>query len=118
MDRKQTAELLQTIQASYPGKFNPPDPARMLDTWEKALRSHDSNIVSMNFERHLTTSVFPPTIADLVKVNPSDRLNAIPNAEETRDYLATLQSKEMLTQEQHQNIEAEKAKIRKILGLE
>lgn len=117
MDRKQTAELLQNIQASYPGKFNVSDPSRLLNAWEKALQKHSYEKIMDNFERHLETSVFPPTIADLVKEKPLDRMNAIPNAEETKAYLATLEQEVILTPEQRKKIEKSKAKIREILGI-
>ena len=117
MDRKQTAELLQTIQASYPGKFSVQDPSRLLDAWAKALKKHENDKVILNFERHLQTNVFPPTIADLVKEKPVDRMNAIPNVDETRTYLESLNNVQELTDEQKQLIENEKAKIRRILGI-
>lgn len=118
MDRKQTAELLQDIQVSYPGKFHVLEPTRLLNAWTKALLRHDHDKVQANFEKHLETSAFPPTIADLVREKPTDRLNAIPNVEETRAYLETLGKASDLTEEQKATIESEKAKIRKILGIQ
>ncbi|KAB2334289.1 replicative helicase loader/inhibitor [Bacillus mesophilum] len=117
MDRKQTAEVLQTIQVSYQGKFNVQDPARTLDAWEKALRKHAAEKIFANLDRHIETSVFPPTIADLVKEKPVDRMNAIPDVDETRRYLAQYDKELELTKEQEKHIENEKAKIRRILGI-
>lgn len=117
MDRKQTADLLQTIQDSYPGKFHISDPARLLDAWETALISHDYNKVMSNFYRHLELNAFPPAISDLVKVRQLDRMNAIPNAEETRKHLESISKPVDHTDEQLRSIERSKAEIRRILGI-
>lgn len=117
MNRKEVAELLQTIQASYQNKFNVKDPARTLDTWGKVLLKHDLNKVFSNLERHIETNPFPPTLSDLIKEKPMDRMNAIPNAEETRRYLDSFNNRTELTDEQEQQIKIEQQKIRKILGI-
>ncbi|KMY49542.1 replicative helicase loader/inhibitor [Peribacillus loiseleuriae] len=116
MDRKQIAILLNTIQASYPGKFQVEDPVGLLNSWERVLRKHDCENVMKNFERHLETNVFAPTLADLVKVRPLDRLGGIPNANETLEYLSLLDRPEELTESQLVSIEQSKAEIRRILG--
>lgn len=118
MDISQIASLLDAIQASYPGKFKVEDPAKVLKSWEQVLRKHDFQKVSMNFERHLETSAFPPTIADLVREKPLDRINAIPDVNETREYLDTSDRQNNFTEAQLESIEKSKAEIRRILGLE
>jgi hypothetical protein len=92
MERRQIAELLDSIQSSYPGKFVVQDPTRLLDSWERVLQKHDSELVLKNFDRHLESSVFPPTIADLVRKRPLDRMDSIPNVDETLEYLRLIES--------------------------
>ncbi|MFJ8268504.1 hypothetical protein [Peribacillus asahii] len=118
MNLKQIASLLDAIQSSYPGKFKVEDPANVLKSWEQVLRKHDFEKVSRNFERHLETSSFPPTIADLVKEKPLDRINAIPDVNETLDYLDSLNKPNSFTEDQLKSIEKSKAEVRRILGLE
>jgi hypothetical protein len=117
MDRKQTADLLQTIQDSYPSKFHITEPVRLLNAWEQALKNHDFNKVMANFYRHLELNAFPPTIADLVKSRHLDRMNAVPDAKETKEYLDSLSKPVELTDVQLQSIEQSKAEIRRILGI-
>ncbi|MDQ7860587.1 replicative helicase loader/inhibitor [Peribacillus frigoritolerans] len=93
MERRQIAELLDLIHSSYPGKFIVQDPTRLLDSWERVLQKYDSQKVLRNFDRHLEYSVFPPTIADLVKNRPLDRMDSIPSVVETLDYLRLIEKK-------------------------
>ncbi|MFD9627713.1 replicative helicase loader/inhibitor [Peribacillus muralis] len=116
MERRQIAELLDLIQSSYPGKFMVQDPTRLMDSWERVLQKHDSEVVLKNFDRHLESSVFPPTIADLVKKRSLDRIDSIPNVDETLVYLQMLESKSEMSEEATNSIEQSKAQIRKILG--
>lgn len=116
MNTIQIAELLDLIQSSYPGKFNIQDPTRLLASWERVLSKHDFDQVMKNFERDLENSVFPPTIADLVKQRPLDRINGIPNADETQEYLRSLEEEKQLNQKAIHSIEQSKAEIRRILG--
>ncbi|USK85701.1 replicative helicase loader/inhibitor [Peribacillus asahii] len=118
MNATQVANLLDAIQASYPGKFKIENPANVLESWKQALKNHDFQKVSKNFERHLETSAFPPTIADLVKGKPLDRINAIPDVNETRKYLDSLDEGKNLTEAQLESIKKSKAEVRRILGLE
>ncbi|WP_349730427.1 replicative helicase loader/inhibitor [Peribacillus frigoritolerans] len=116
MERRQIAELLDSIQSSYPGKFVVQEPTRLLDSWERVLQKHDYERVMRNFDRHLESSVFPPTIADLVKKRPLDRMDSIPSVDETLEYLRLIESKSEISEEAAHSIEVSKAQIRKILG--
>lgn len=118
MNITQIASLLDAIQASYPGKFKVEDPANVLKSWEQVLRKHDFQKVMSNFERHLETSAFPPTIADLVREKSLDRIHAIPDVNETREYLDAMDRQNNFTEDQLESIEKSKAEVRKILGLE
>ncbi|MED3710014.1 replicative helicase loader/inhibitor [Peribacillus frigoritolerans] len=116
MERRQIAELLDSIQSSYPGKFVVQEPTRLLDSWELVLQKHDYERVMRNFDCHLESSVFPPTIADLVKKRPLDRMDSIPSVDETLEYLRLIESKSEISEEAAHSIEVSKAQIRKILG--
>ncbi|MEV5038841.1 hypothetical protein MRBLBA21_003741 [Peribacillus frigoritolerans] len=116
MERRQIAELLDSIHSSYPGKFVVQDPTSLLDSWERVLKKHDSEKVLKNFDRHLESSVFPPTIADLVKKRPLDRMDSIPSVNETLEYLRLIESKSEISEEAAHSIEECKAQIRKKLG--
>ncbi|MCM3168998.1 replicative helicase loader/inhibitor [Peribacillus frigoritolerans] len=116
MERRQIAELLDSIQSSYPGKFVVQDPTSLLDSWERVLKKHDSEKVMNNFDRHLESSVFPPTIADLVKKRQLDRMDSIPSVDETLEYLRLIGNQSGISEEVTHTIEEYKAQIRKILG--
>ncbi|WP_057915557.1 hypothetical protein [Peribacillus muralis] len=114
MERRQIAELLDSIQSIYPGKFVVQEPTRLLDSWERILQKHDFEKIMRNCDRHLESSV-SPTITDLVKKRTLDRMDSIPSVDKTLEYLRLIESNSEISEEAAHSNEETKAQIRNIL---
>ena len=119
MDRKQVIQVLNSIQHSYPGKFNISDAAGLVNEWSKLLLPYEAEVVERNLQRHIKASPFPPSISDLVKQQGTpDRVQAIPDVEETKRMLDSMKQPEKISAEEKKRIKQYQAQIRKTLGIE
>jgi N-dimethylarginine dimethylaminohydrolase len=116
INKEQTFELLKLIKDFYE-QFEITQ--SKLDSWHLVIKDCELETVKNNLLLYCKENVFPPKVADLIKEKSKiiDRMNAIPNVEETRQYLVALSQKTEYTDEQLQSIEISKAQIRKILGI-
>jgi len=116
INKKQTFEILSLIQNFYE-HFEITQ--AKIDSWLLILKDSEFETVKENLLQYCRVNKFPPKVADLLneKAKTVDRMNAIPNADETRAYLESFNNEQELTAEQRQQIENEKAKIRRILGI-
>lgn len=116
MTKKQVFEILSLINEFYE-HFEITQ--SKIDSWALLLKNADFEVVKENLFKHCRINKFPPKVAELLLEKPkiTDRMNAIPNAEETKVYLESLSQKQVSTEEQRNKIEQEKAKIREILGI-
>lgn len=116
MTKKQVFEILSLINEFYE-HFDITQ--SKIDSWALLLKNSDFETVKDNLFKHCRTNKFPPKVSELLleKTIIIDRMNAIPNAEETRAYIESLSQKKELTEQQKNQIELEKSKIRGILGL-
>lgn len=116
ISKKQTFEILSMISELY-DQFEITQ--NRIDAWHLALKNSDFEVIENNLFEYAKANRFPPKIADLHQIkseNAIDRMNAIPNADETRTYLQSMELPKE-TKEEKVLIEESKAKIRKILGI-
>jgi hypothetical protein len=115
INKNETFELFELIQEFY-DQFEITQ--SRIDAWHLVIKDCDFNTIKGNLLQYCRENIYPPKVADLVKDKSKglDRMNAIPNVEETRNYLNAYQ-KVKYTDEQLQSIEQSKSKIRKILGI-
>jgi 3-dehydroquinate dehydratase len=116
ISKKETYELFSLIQDFYE-QFEITQ--SKIVSWHSAIKDCDLETVKNNLLVYCKENIFPPKVADMIKQKPKiiDRMNAIPNVQETRQYLAALSQKNQYSDEQLQSIECSKAQIRKILGI-
>lgn len=116
MTKTQTFEIITLIKDFYEQfEIN----QGKIDAWHLVLKSCEFEKVKNNLLTYCKENVYPPKVADLIKEKskPLDRINAIPDVEETRRYLESLSINREFTDEEKQSIEKSKAEIRKILGI-
>lgn len=115
ISKKETFELM-TIISDFYEHFEITQ--SKIDSWHSALKDCEFEKLKENLLLYSRENKFPPKIADLIKEKPKtlDRMNAIPNADETLSYLYSQKNREY-TDEEKLNIERHKAEIRKILGI-
>lgn len=99
--KKEILEVIMTIEHAYNnpytrniGGFDENETkeqklVRMVDSWYKLLKDFDYEQIKVNLEKHIMTSKYPPSIAELVN-QVKEEVPAgpvIPTAEETREML-------------------------------
>jgi hypothetical protein len=116
INKKETFELLTLIKDFY-DQFEITQ--NRIDSWHMVIKNCDFESLKKNLLLYCRENIFPPKVADLIKEKPKilDRMNAVPDVQETRRYLASLNRQGEYTEEQLQSIEQSKAQIRKILGI-
>jgi hypothetical protein len=67
MTRAETAALIATLKAAYT-RMEIPDLDGMIALWTKMLGDLDAGALVLAVEKHIASSPFPPTIADLRKL--------------------------------------------------
>ncbi|MBU8968014.1 replicative helicase loader/inhibitor [Bacillus altitudinis] len=115
MTKAETLELLKLIKTYYEHfEFD----QTKLDAWARILKPENYERIEANLIVYVKYNQFPPKVADLIKAKEArkDRSAAIPNAEETQNYLAEMDKAEP-TEEEQEQIERHKAEIRKVLGI-
>lgn len=115
MTKAETLELLKLIKTYFEHfEFD----QTKLDAWARILKPENYEKIEANLIVYVKYNQFPPKVADLIKAKETrtDRSAAIPNVEETQSYLSELDKAEP-TQEELEQIEQHKAKIRKLLGI-
>lgn len=112
MSRDEVIDLLELIDESYPGKLRLNNAEGTINRWYEALKKEKAERITTNFQIHLEESDFVPSIASLLRKPPVSRF--VPGPDET---MAKLQKKKAVEVSEAVR-EAEKAKIRKILGIE
>ncbi|WEZ72399.1 replicative helicase loader/inhibitor [Bacillus altitudinis] len=115
MTKAETLELLKLIKTYYEHfEFD----QTKLDAWARILKPENYEKIEANLIFYVKYNQFPPKVADLIKAKESrtDRSAAIPNVEETQNYLSELNKAEP-TQEELEKIERHKSEIRKLLGI-
>ena len=85
MNHEEFKAVIAKIENVYQGKLKITDPAAFTKSWYEALKNHEYSLINKNLDRHIQTSSFVPTPADLVAFQ--DRGRAILNAEETKRLL-------------------------------
>ncbi|HBU89861.1 replicative helicase loader/inhibitor [Bacillus pumilus] len=115
MTKAETLELLKLIKTYY--EHFEVDQSK-LDAWARILKPENYERIEANLFVYVKYNQFPPKVADLIKAKESrtDRSAAIPNIEETQNYLSELDKAEP-TEEEQEQIERHKAEIRKVLGI-
>ncbi len=69
MDKNQIKHFLKQLLGAYPS-FNPTDEA--LEVWGRHMATMDYNLAIKRLDKHITTSKFPPSIAEIL--NPEEVL--------------------------------------------
>jgi hypothetical protein len=115
ISKNETYELLTLISEFY-DRFEITQ--SRIDAWHLALKGFEFERIKENLLHYCRENKYPPKVADLIKVKVQDRMNAIPDVEETRNYLESLVRKRDYTDEEIQSIEQSKEKIRKTLGID
>lgn len=108
MTKRQTFSLMARI-AVYYEQFELDQ--RRVDSWHEVLKNGNLKELEDALMTHVSTSVYPPRIADLLN-KPLATSRFVPDTEETAYIVATRErpaSREV--------VEAELAKMRKILGI-
>lgn len=113
MNKNEVVDLLETIDAMYPGKLKPTDFKRTLDEWSAALEPFDESLIRKNLNAHRYVSAFLPTIADLVKKDAGVRTH-VPDAQATQDFLDRYKT---APETDPEVVEAAKREIRRLLGI-
>lgn len=116
VNKNETFELLTLIQDFY-DQFEITQ--SKIDSWHLVIKDCEVEKLKENLFLYCRDNKFPPKVADLLKEKSKtfDRMNAIPDVEETRRYLNSLNRSLEYTEEEKQSIEKSKAQIRKILGI-
>ena len=131
MNKSDVIEVIQTIETLYNNPFTkniiPSEQKQkimsVVEAWYSILKDYEFNQVMKNLSEHVKRSRFAPTVSDLVQEKHLivDRMNAIPNAEETQAYLESLtgdrEKNKNLSEEDLKEIEKAKAEARRILGI-
>jgi hypothetical protein len=68
MTEEQTVKILALIATAYPN-FNLTD--ERVDLWHEFMRKFPFEKGLLHLKRHIETNSFPPTIADILKKDPS-----------------------------------------------
>ncbi|WP_144473001.1 replicative helicase loader/inhibitor [Bacillus pumilus] len=115
MTKAETLELLKLIKTYY--EHFEIDQER-INAWARILKPENYEQIEAKLIVYVKYNQFPPKVADLIKAKESrtDRSAAIPNIEETQNYLSELDKAEP-TEEEQEQIERHKAEIRKVLGI-
>lgn len=115
ISKAQTFEILSLIREFYE-QFEITQ--KKIDSWHLILKDYEFEIIKDNLLKHCKTNKFVPKIADLIqhKEITLDRMNAIPNVEETQKYLLSINNSSISCEDEHL-INQSKAEIRKILGI-
>lgn len=66
MTQKELIDLLELLQSAYPN-WKVSDPQLMLDVWSLSLGEYEAEKIYKSARYHIKTSVFPPSVAELVK---------------------------------------------------
>lgn len=115
MNKSQTYEILSLIHRYYE-HFEITQ--EKIDSWHILLKDSDFEEVNEQLLKHCQTSSFAPKVADLLKQDkPLDRMNAIPDVEETKKMLENMKPVE-LSAEAKMKIKQYQAEIRQKLGIE
>lgn len=103
MEIYEVTKLIQTISRFYPSNFRvkPEELEVFVEDWFSVLENEDSTKIAKNLKEHLRTKHFPPTIADLLRVNVNQE-RAIPGIEETRLLLEKMDSVVPATKEERE----------------
>lgn len=115
MTKKETLELLKLIKTYF--EHFEIDQER-INAWARILKPENYEQIEANLIVYVKYNQFPPKVADLIKAKEArkDRSAAIPNVDETQNYLSEMDKAEP-TEEELEQIEQHKAKIRKLLGI-
>lgn len=84
MEKFEVEKMIKNLANLYPGTFKireAKELAEVVDNWFFYLEDENSHKIAQNLKAHVKTRRFPPTIADLLKINQE---RAIPSYEETR----------------------------------
>lgn len=83
MTKRQTAELLQYIQANY---HNFEVTQYKIDVWSDVFKDQDFDRVMYTAKEHIKKNKFPPVIADLYReVRPEHNKNVTKELEKVKD---------------------------------
>lgn len=116
MTKGETKEILGMVRTFYGGKFKVDDPQTTFNAWHMILEQSDFATIRDNLLAYVKTSSYAPTVSDLLHIEPTkDR--AIPNELETLAMFQGWSKSERVLADQ-KVIEEEKAKMRRILGIE
>lgn len=116
MTKGETKDLLTMVRTYYGGKFKVDDPQSTFNAWYIILAECDFETIKANFLAYVKTNKFPPSVSDLLAIEPAkDR--AIPNGLETVAMFKRREDAERVLADPVV-IEEEKAKMRKMLGIE
>lgn len=113
MTKNEVIDLLESIDQCYPGRLKWDKPQELIMEWTKKLEKYDAEMIQENFLAHVETSAYLPTLSDLIRKAPAGKV--VPSFQETRDFLKRYDTPAPVTEEVR---EAEREKIRKILGIE
>lgn len=114
MNKTEVVELMERIDHMYPGKFNTRNMASTIPLWQEALKDFDKELAHKNLDLHVLTNDWPPQLANLTRRDKETR-TTVRSFEETRSYLARYEQPVEVDAEE---VEKQKAAIRKILGLD
>lgn len=118
MNKKEVLDLIQEIEACYPGRLKVDDGKALIIAWHRILKDYECTTIMDNLTNYIKFNRFPPTIADLI--NPkSEKERYVPSAEETRKYLEERQQLEENNKRDASIQEARKKareEVNKILG--
>ncbi len=109
MNREQVKELFKLLVNFYP-TFEVT--SEKVNAWHKFLQNYEAETIFTNTENHIYENKFPPTVADLVKVNHQEVV--VPTVEETKKMLEKYNHYKPASEKV---VEEELKKMREILGI-
>lgn len=113
MNKVEVAKLIKHICMYYPN-FKTEDVNKTIDAWLLVLHDKDLHVVLENLAEHVESNVYPPVLANLLKVQEKRRDRYIPTREEVlldyakRDQLLLINK---ATEEERLNAQAEVKRI-------
>lgn len=113
MNKVEVAKLIKHICMYYPN-FKTEDVNKTIDAWLMVLHDKDLHVVLENLAEHVESNVYPPVLANLLKVPEKQTGRYIPGLEETRLMLQeTFPSQEEIATEEE--VKKGLAEMKKIL---
>jgi len=109
MTKREVFQLLKLISVYYESYEIYQE---KVNQWFTILKEYEYHKLEKNLRRHVAHSPYAPKVSDLIR-QPENGSRAIPNVEETRNFLY---KKEVLASEEV--VQRSLAKIREILGIQ